>query len=226
MPRKRNYDTIARVLDASWDLFGEKGYTDTSYADLARVSGVNRATVQHYFPKKELIASMNMELFRSACAELVNERYPEAKEPIARQYLVGQIYVAGLLSTKQTRRFAHDVLESRAFTDATIATDLDWSVSEVLGQNTSANVELRQDVIAAMGGLYGLMYHTTLTGEGFNLSERIRPGLRSLGALAGYTHEECDRIFDRYVLTRNELDSLVDAAIERARELVFEHPFE
>ena len=118
------------------------------------------------------------------------------------------------------------ILESRSVTEATIATDLDWSVSEVLGQNASADVELRQDVIAAMGALYGLMHHTTMTGEGFNLGERLRPGLRSLGVLAGHAPEKCDRIIDQYMLTANELDALVDTTVMRARALIYKHSFD
>lgn len=226
MPRKRNEETIARVLRATWELFTEKGYSETSYADVARVSGVNRATVQHYFPKKELMASMNLQLLRTACAELVAQHWPDIDDPIAGQFLMGQIYVSALLGRAETRRFTLDVLESRAFTDETIATDLDWSLDQVFGTGRAdADLELKQDVLAAMGGLYGLMYHTALTGESFDLSKRLRPGLTSLGRLAGRSAKSCEEAFDRFTIPPEQLQQLSDAALLRAFELISEHPW-
>lgn len=226
MPRKRNEKTVELTLKATWELFAKKGYSQTSYADVARVSGVNRATVQHYFPKKELMASMNLQLLRTACAELVSERWPDVKDPIAEQFLMGQIYVSTLLRSPETRRFTLDVLESRAFTNETIASDLDWSLDRIFGAgHGDADTELKQDVLAAIDGLYGLMYHSALTGEPFNLSKRLRPGLLCLGKLAGRSADSCEEAFDRYTLTEAELEQLASAAQARAFSLIAEHPW-
>lgn len=206
MPRKKNYETIENVLNASWKLFCQKGYISASYADISKASGVNRATVQHYFPKKELMASMNMERLRDACEDFVSEKWPEVEDPIALQYLIGQLYVAALLSNDGVRRFTTGILENRAFTDIAIAANLEWSVEQVAGQgDATVDDEVRQDVIAGMDGLYGLMYHYAKSGDEFDIAKRLRLGLGSLGHLTGRSVEDCNKVFDFYMIEHNEL---------------------
>lgn len=50
-PRSRRQD----ILDQAVGLFLEKGYAGTSMADLARAVGIQKASLYHHFPSKEVL---------------------------------------------------------------------------------------------------------------------------------------------------------------------------
>jgi AcrR family transcriptional regulator len=56
--------TLDRILAAAIDTFGERGYTDTTLADVARKAHVSTSTLLKHFPSKE-------ELFRDAVRSTV-----------------------------------------------------------------------------------------------------------------------------------------------------------
>lgn len=209
MARRRNPETIMKILDASWNLFGKKGYTDTSYADVARASGINRATVQHYFPKKELMASQNLVRLRGCAVERAGKEFPDAQEPFARLYLLGQIYIAALMSCAASRRFISGVLENRLLTDETINSDFEWSLEYVFdAAMREAGEGLRQDIVVAMGGLYELMFQCILRDAKMDISQRLRPVFRSFAELVPLDAQACERVLDSYAIDESRLVKL------------------
>lgn len=56
MPRTgRGWRTRKKLLDAAERIFGERGFHDTSIADITRAAGVGLGTFYVYFPSKEAI---------------------------------------------------------------------------------------------------------------------------------------------------------------------------
>jgi AcrR family transcriptional regulator len=52
------------ILDAAEALFREKGYGNTSMADIGRATGLLKGSVYHYFPGKEALAAAILERLR------------------------------------------------------------------------------------------------------------------------------------------------------------------
>lgn len=63
-------NTKAKIVDAAWTLFYEKGYDKTSIEDIVECSGTSRGSFYHYFEgKEELLCSLSF-LFDSKYEEL------------------------------------------------------------------------------------------------------------------------------------------------------------
>lgn len=65
--------TAARILDASVDAFGSRGYEATSLDDLARALGIRKQTILYWFPSKEALLGACLD---AAAAELADELVP------------------------------------------------------------------------------------------------------------------------------------------------------
>src|SRR4029453_7804305 len=51
----RRTDTAGRILDATLDAFGSRGYGATSLDDLARDLGIRKQTILYWYPPKEAL---------------------------------------------------------------------------------------------------------------------------------------------------------------------------
>jgi AcrR family transcriptional regulator len=82
----RSRDTCSELLEASLELFAERGYFGTSLRDIARAVGIRESAVYHYFSSKEALFE---EILHGECAELVEHLDGFLSEPIvdARDYL-------------------------------------------------------------------------------------------------------------------------------------------
>jgi AcrR family transcriptional regulator len=50
---RRKQETRQRLLDAGWQLFRQRGYDDTTVAEIAEAADVAKGTLFNYFPTKE-----------------------------------------------------------------------------------------------------------------------------------------------------------------------------
>jgi TetR/AcrR family transcriptional repressor of nem operon len=67
-------DTAHKLLEAAHTLILEKGYNAFSYADLADVVGIRKASIHHHFPAKaDLVATLLGE-YRKHAAGMIIER--------------------------------------------------------------------------------------------------------------------------------------------------------
>lgn len=165
MARPRNPETERAILHAAWKLFDGQGYTATSYSGIAEFSLVKRATVQRYYPKKELLLIKGLETLRDVCASMAQSNFPRAEKQVAKLFILGQIYLSALMATENSRRLLCDVLDDRTLTEKTIARDLLWSSAFVDYSASAADVfevddsGIKMQVVASMGGLYEIMYY-------------------------------------------------------------------
>ena len=70
MSKKQDYDTQTRLLDAASDVFAEKGFRDSTIADICERAGTNVAAVNYYFRSKEKLyaEAWRMSFHRSLAA--------------------------------------------------------------------------------------------------------------------------------------------------------------
>ena len=202
MPRPRNPETTKSILDASRSLFASKGYQNTSYTDIAEASGVNRATVQKYYPKKEQMAALALERLRDCAKQVADEAFPEVEDAAVEQYLLGQVYIASLLGSEGARNFLCDTLADRSLANEAIVVNFEWSAQLVRGDaggEDAADEALRQDTVVAMGGLFELMYYSVTTGQPFDIAKRLMDVLKvGVAPLRGMTAEQANDLLAPY----------------------------
>lgn len=217
MARPKNEETILKIREAARQLFCEKGYKGTSYSDISRASNVNRATVQDYYPKKRILATEHLNRLRACAVEITELQFPGVQSYLAQQYLLGQIYIASLLSCVESRRFLSDILEDRTFMEGMIARDVDWSIVYVHAESDGAiPEEAFQDMICVMGGVYELMFYSVRTGQPIDIAKRLRPGMEVLATLLPISEREDAELLDRCVLSTSEVSALGRAAFAQA----------
>lgn len=219
MAKPKNPETAEAIVRAAKALFVAKGYNATSYSDLARESGVNRATVQDYFPKKRLLAVSQMQELREVSTAIAAQEFPQHASSFAQHYLLGQIYLSALLSCEESRRLLCDILQDRSLMEDEIESDLFWSADFVsTGQLDHApeREENFQDMVMAMGGLYELMYYSVQTGQSINVPKRLSQVMSRLAAVAEIDRLEAEKVFDECAIEGDALCELGTAAFSAA----------
>jgi AcrR family transcriptional regulator len=212
--KPRKHETEDTILDAAWRLFGEQGYPNVSYNDLAEESGIKKGTVQHYFPKKEEI------LLGLLCRLRENSRLVGQEMEIGTTtlfehlYILGQIYLSSLMYDSKTRRFFSSVLENRALTDEAISLDFSWS-KEFVGVRPqgSRNGSFDPDMVVAMGGLYELMFHCIRHDEPIDIPQRLMPPFFVLANRLGIAQKACQKMLLRCQLPDKKLRSCAEEAL-------------
>lgn len=59
--KEKKQETLKRIVDVSLHLFSEKGYEQTSVAEIAETAGIGKGTFFYYFPSKEDLLMMLQE---------------------------------------------------------------------------------------------------------------------------------------------------------------------
>jgi len=92
------------ILSAAKDLFSQKGFFKTTYADIARHAGVNQATVYRGFKTKENIFRV---LLEEEYKSIIKESFQSlsGEEPILNK--LKQLLTTNLKLTTQSRLFQH-----------------------------------------------------------------------------------------------------------------------
>ena len=219
MARPRNGETERAILLAAWKLFDNRGYERTSYTDIADESGINRATVQRYFPRKETMLAEALASLRDQCERVALGCWQNVIGRSELLYRLGQIYLAALMSDACSRRLLCDILENRALVERTIGRDLLWSVDYVehrLGR-PGPNVEegSKMGVIAAMGGLYEVMYYCARNDHAFVPAVWMQDVAHASAELLGMTKQESEELICSCVIDEPKLKVLGAEAYAR-----------
>lgn len=70
MARHNSRNTRSRIVTASWELFYEKGYDNTTVDDIVERSGTSKGSFYHYFAGKDALLSSLSTLFDEKYEEL------------------------------------------------------------------------------------------------------------------------------------------------------------
>lgn len=82
--RAQDYDEKRRqILDRSAELFARKGFTGTSIVEIAKVCGVSKALLYHYYPDKEAVLFHLLEAHLNHLVAVIEGVEAHALEPEA-----------------------------------------------------------------------------------------------------------------------------------------------
>jgi len=104
--KRQTREAIAR---AALELFAERGYDETTLADIAAAAGVSTRTIFAYFPGKEDILFCDFQALRDALAGALSER-PAGKDALGtlRDFIVSTAAAKTELDSKLARIVASD----------------------------------------------------------------------------------------------------------------------
>jgi AcrR family transcriptional regulator len=104
--KQRTRDAIAR---AALELFAERGYQETTLADIAEAADVSTRTIFAYFPSKEDILFCDYAAMRDALARALAER-PGGQDALGtlRDFILTAVHEKGELEVKLERAIAGD----------------------------------------------------------------------------------------------------------------------
>ncbi len=110
--RGRKYD---QVLNGARDIFLRDGFEGASVDEIARVSGVSKATLYSYFPDKSLLF---LEVARAQCRHQADAAHAEIDRAAPPRLVLGQVarkFLSFMLSPMGQRIFRMCVAESDRF---------------------------------------------------------------------------------------------------------------
>jgi TetR/AcrR family transcriptional repressor of nem operon len=155
--------TADRVVEAAMSVVQTRGYNGFSYADIADIVGIRKASVHHHFAGKGDLGQEVARRYRSAFGEALAEIESATDDPVARLERYAELYarqlsehgrmcLCGMLAAEYATLPAPIQGEVREFFDDQRA----W-LARVLGQNrhSAAGARRRADVLLA--GLEGAL---------------------------------------------------------------------
>lgn len=152
-PRPENPNK-RRIRAAAFALMQEKGYSASSYTEIALKSGCGRPLVQRHFPKKELFILELVSQAASRCRELLSEAGVRDSFPVTRALHLTQLYLSLLLYDRSMIALTRDVLSQRCIMSDIIMLHYQSAFSFSTGAPDAA---CHQSAVKAMGGTYELM---------------------------------------------------------------------
>lgn len=88
------------ILNAAQEMIQTKGYNGFSYADISQRVGIRKASIHHYFPKKEDMAVAVIQRYRETFNLLLSDINKKEKNWVAKVSQYGKLYEAVLHENK------------------------------------------------------------------------------------------------------------------------------
>ena len=127
MPRPKKPEERNRIKNVAFEVLANKGFEETTFADIAKEANITKSLVQYYFPKKEQFLSEFIQKSLSIVQEMVeNDKDLHLTNSVEKLYAVGfaQFYFA--LFNDKMKYIAMDILRDRATTKQVTDIAVDW----------------------------------------------------------------------------------------------------
>lgn len=203
--RPPNIENKTEIAQAAFNLFAIKGYKKTTYLDIAKAIGKDRAIVQHYYPKKELFIVDFLNKLMLSTEEYIHLNSLKAKNDYATLYVVGQIYFAFLLMNDGIKEFTFDIISDRRNTVNSLLFNLDW-VFTFLHVDQQFKHDVSDNFFMTMGGAYELIYKYILDKEEIYLPRFLERIIISFVAGLNYDSHEVAKTLPKYALNKSEIE--------------------
>jgi AcrR family transcriptional regulator len=153
--KRATRDALAR---AGLELFVERGYDETTLADIAEAAGVSTRTIFAYFPGKEHILFSTMQAMRDSLAQALDER-PDGTDALTalREFIVSSEHEKTELDLKLGQVIAADptlashkrarIAEFQEVLAAAIAGDLGVGADDLRPQVAAASLTAAFEVL-------------------------------------------------------------------------------
>lgn len=89
---KTTKNTKAKIIEAAWQLFYEKGYEETTVEEIVKQSGTSKGSFYHYFDGKDSLLGSLAYVFDKQYDELEHEISPEQNRVDVLMFLNRQLF--------------------------------------------------------------------------------------------------------------------------------------
>jgi TetR/AcrR family transcriptional regulator, transcriptional repressor for nem operon len=89
-------DTAQRILDVAQQLLQLRGYNAFSYADIAEIVGIRKASIHYHFPGKQDLATALVVRYRSTFSQLRSQIDQQTNHAITKLESFANLYLQGL----------------------------------------------------------------------------------------------------------------------------------
>lgn len=211
MGRAKNTELREKISAHAVKLFSEKGYVNTSFADIARECGVERTIVQYYFPYKDILIREFLDKCLKKVAEMAEELSEERFDAFGRAYFMGVASFEFIINCKKMEKMALDIIESRQLTSLIIPLYCQWD-------KWLTGDDFQEDAtIMAIGGAYELLYHYMKNGIEISSEFLAEKSYYVFTSWHGVSHERAKEKLLEYCITEEE----VKAAAKKIEKALF-----
>ncbi len=164
-------DTRHTLIDSAIHLVRQRGYSAFSYADLAAVVGIRKASIHHHFPAKEDLGEAMVAAYREAFARRLDDIDGETADPIARLegYAAsyreglprGEACLCGVLASEIAVLPERVQAEVRRF----FALNLSWLEQTLAADGLRRGLQPAREARTVLSALQGAMFVALSTGE-------------------------------------------------------------
>ncbi|MEG0979127.1 MAG: TetR/AcrR family transcriptional regulator [Oscillospiraceae bacterium] len=158
MGKNKNIEEHNRLLKIAFNLFIEKGYSKTSFQDIAEMANVQKALVQYYFPHKEVFINLFLSQSLDVISDFIKNSDLEIGNEINNLYLIGYFEFWYLINDKNMEFLKYDIVSSRQNTQKVIAMVVNWALKYINLENEKEAREITDAITISMGGAFEYVY--------------------------------------------------------------------
>lgn len=182
----------ALIRSSAFALLMEKGYSKTSYTDIAERSGLKRALVQYYFPKKDEFITSFIDELLGCVDEYARKKKLTTDSCFVDFSITGFLYFNFLLNNESIRPLALDLIANRTTSTLTLERMASWQhrYSEL------ANIDdavITDAILLSAGGAHELIYHHLENGIEIDIHLLLQRVISAYITLLGLSPEEFER---------------------------------
>lgn len=213
MPRPENAELKNEILAQARELFREKGYRATSYAEIAAAAGTTKGLLQYYYPKKDQLAyALMTQVLERARAVLGYDDQPASlaaadTEVYQQLYRIGQLFFDYLLGKGGYTKFLQDVTSDFDLVGSVLAFDLNWALEYAQLGDRANDREIVESVVMTMGGFYALLHYDLGHDLQMDVQRRLRVVMREFMVATGVSDRVASEALDAAEFTPGELEN-------------------
>lgn len=190
MTQKNRQDSKQLIKQAAYKQFLSVGYNATTYQSIADACGLARTNIQYHFPNKTALALAFIEDLLIAARDSLETSPLATAERIENMFLIGQVFFAYLLDGENHKKFALDLVSSRALTGEILSLDYNWGLTYLGLELDSLDPSMNEDIIFSMGGFYELLYHSLNENKPFDVYRQLSKVLKTIMEDLDYSKPE------------------------------------
>lgn len=167
-PTLTDTDKRDLIRAAAFSLMMEKGFSRTSYTDIARASDCTRALVQYYFPKKDQLMVDFMQRALELGEQYACDHGLKTGSCFIDFYTTGYIHFSFLLRNAELLPLTRDMIATRDHSAVAIAEMTAWQrrYPELDGLDDET---ITDAVLLSVGGAYELIHHHLKQGRAIDI---------------------------------------------------------
>jgi len=166
-------ETKDKIKLTIFRLLQEKGYNNTTYQEIANLSGFEKTLIQYHFPKKNMFMTFYIENLVSKIVDYLNKNIPELKSKELEFIISSKIYSKILLHEHLLTNITIPILQDRDLLTK-IQNSHEKTVLSILDVKEDKKDEFLYLLRFAQGGYFDIMYRSIIENKKFDIDKNIK----------------------------------------------------